>query len=278
MSPAKQIVWQRMISVKWEDAWLERLVWAGPQNCVVTYLPGRKTAKLEVYGLSAAELGKLIKDFGGKAVGKSRESWIAQQRRDFFLPLVPHLCLASEQSVIPQRYKKLPALVIPAGLAFGTGEHATTGMCLRQLMKHLPGGRGRVLDAGTGSGILALAASLCGHRVTAVDFDADSIAVSRANAKLNAGVPAVKWQRADILQFKPDGKYEVIVANLFSELLVKALTKFGKWLAVGGTLILSGILQEQEATVLAALKKGGFTVNGRFRKGKWVCLVAGLKS
>jgi ribosomal protein L11 methyltransferase len=273
MNGTKQTVWQRMIPAKWEDAWLERLIWAGPENCTVTYLPGRKSAKLEVYGLKPAELKKVIGEFGGRAVNRTRESWMASQRRSFCLPLAPYLCLASSPKDVSRQHRKLPSLIIPAGLAFGTGEHATTGMCLRQLMKHLPVNGGKVLDAGTGSGILALAAGLRGHRVTAVDFDADSIVVAKANAKLNPKVPKVNWLHADILQFQAKGKYQLIVANLFSELLVKVLPKFKKWLAKDGTLILSGILQSQEKTVLAALKKQKFRVSDRFRKGKWVCLV-----
>jgi ribosomal protein L11 methyltransferase len=271
----QQSVWQRMIPKKWEDAWLERLIWAGPQNCVVTDLPGHKTAKLEVYGLSAAQLKKLTKEFGGQIVNKTNASWMASQHRAFSLPLAPWLCLASDHKSIPQKYRKLPALIIPAGLAFGTGEHATTGMCLRQLMKHLPVANGKVLDAGTGSGILALAASLRGHKVTAIDFDVDSIKVSRINAKLNSHIPSVHWLHADALKFKSPGKYNLITANLFSDLLVKVLPKFKKWLAKDGVLILSGILKEQESAILAALKKDKFVVSGRFRKGKWVCLVVG---
>ena len=270
----QQRVWQRMIPSKWEDAWLERLLWAGPENCVVTYLPGRKTAKLEVYGLSAAKLKVLSKEFGGRVVNKVRKNWMASQQRSFCLPLPPWFCLASEHAIIPKQHRALPVLMIPAGLAFGTGEHATTGMCLRQLMKHLPDTKGKVLDAGTGSGILALATSLRGHKVDAVDFDADSIQVAKANAALNARIAPVNWRHADILTFKSKGKYKLIVANLFSELLLKVLPQFKQWLERDGTLILSGILKEQEAAIVAALQKLKLTISGRFRKGKWVCLVA----
>ncbi|MDR1305712.1 MAG: 50S ribosomal protein L11 methyltransferase [Verrucomicrobiales bacterium] len=264
-----------MIPAKWEDAWLERLVWAGPQNCAVTHLPGRRTARLEVYGLTAAQRKKLVAEFGGRVLVKSSAGWLATQHRSFCLPLPPWLCLASAPDAVPPSARGLPRLLIPAGLAFGTGEHATTAMCLRQLMKQLPAdGGSRVLDAGTGSGILALAASLRGGRVTAVDFDADSIAVARANAKLNANIPPVVWRRADLLQFKPDGKYRVITANLFAALLVKVLPKFRQWLAADGAVILSGILREQETAVMAALTKARLTVSGRWRKGKWLCLVA----
>ncbi|MDR1191411.1 MAG: 50S ribosomal protein L11 methyltransferase [Verrucomicrobiales bacterium] len=270
-------VWQRIIPAKWTDEWLERLAWAGPQNCAVTYLPGRKTARLEVYALTAAQRKKLTREFGGRAVSKPQASWLAPQRRAFVLPLPPWLCLAARAAAIPPKYRRLPRLIIPAGLAFGTGEHATTGLCLRQLLKHLPAGGGaRVLDAGTGSGLLALAASLRGARVTAVDYDADSIATARANARLNAGVPPVTWRRADLLQFKPAGQYTLLVANLFADLLVKALPRFKQWLAAGGTLIVSGILRGQEAAVAAALRKERLTVSARFRKGKWICLVAKL--
>ncbi len=263
-----------MIPVRWEDDWIERLVWAGRENCVVTRLPGHKTARLEVYGQTASSLRKLQHAFGGKVVRRRPAAWMASQHRHFYLPLPPYLCLASESSAVPVSHRQLPRLIIPAGIAFGTGEHATTAMCLRRLLRHLPERPGNVLDAGTGSGILALAAGLLGHRVTGVDFDPDSIRVARENAAGNKRVPQVRWVCSDILRFKPDGKFDLIVANLFSDLLEKTLPRFRHWLKGEGRLIVSGVLRDQEATVTNALKKNGFVVQERFRKGKWICLVA----
>lgn len=262
-----------MIPARWEDAWIERLRWVGPQNCVSTRLTGLKTCRLEVYGLGASDLRKLVREFGGSVKHRRYTTWMASQQHAFCLPLSPFLCLASGKADVPYRFRHLPRLQIPAGMAFGTGEHATTGMCLRQLMKHLPESRCRVLDAGTGSGILALAAALAGHHVTAVDFDPDSIRVAMENAALNESIPSVRWVRTDICKFKPKSEFDLIVANLFSDLLIRVLPQFRRWLKAGSPLIVSGILHEQEKSVATACKQNSFKIRMRYRKGKWVCLV-----
>jgi len=268
-------VWVRMIPEHSQDAWLERLTWAGPENCVVTHLPGRKTAKLEVYGMKTRALARLQKEFGGSIVRKPARAWLSTQQHSFYLPLPPRLCLASEVKAIPLRHQKLPRLILPAGMAFGTGEHATTALCLRQMLRRLPAEPQQVLDAGTGSGILALAAALGGHKVVGVDFDPESIHTARGNAARNPQHRPVRWVCGDILRFKPAVKFDLITANLFSTLLVQTLPLFRKWMREGGVLILSGILRDQEKSVREASRSCGFKTIQRLRKGKWICLVLG---
>jgi ribosomal protein L11 methyltransferase len=174
-----------------------------------------------------------------------------------------------------------PRLVIPCASAFGTGEHSTTAMSLRLLeetTRRLPVGW-PLLDVGTGSGILALAARRLGAgEVLGIDIDPHAVAIARQNARLNR-IGRTKFVTADILRFKPPrGHYEVVAANLFSELLIAALPAFGRALRPSGSLIVSGILREQAESVIRALPRAQLRLEKQRRRGKWVALLARRKS
>ena len=264
------------------DAWSERLSLASPHPPSITEKPGAKTALAGVCTTKRRELLPLVELFGGSIRKLESRDWMGSQNRRFVLRVGKHLVVASEGArVLPG----CPVLRIPAGMAFGTGEHATTAMCLRQLARVLaafaknnPRKRAQVVDAGTGSGILALAAAVMGARVEAFDFDPLCLAECRANVKRNPEVPRVGWSRADVLRYRPGRPADVLVANLFAGLLVRALPRMKTWLIPGGILILSGILRDQQDGVVRALTGAGLVVTHTLRKGKWVCLVSSRKS
>jgi ribosomal protein L11 methyltransferase len=169
-------------------------------------------------------------------------------------------------------------IVIPAEAAFGTGEHATTAMCLRILERIT---RKRItswsmLDAGTGSGILAIAASCLGaKKVIAIENDPLACAVAKRNAAANR-VGNIEFRTGDVLTQKFRGKFDIITANLYSEILIAALPAWRRSVANDGRLILSGILRSQEPAVITALRRNGFAVYESRRRGKWIALLAGL--
>ncbi len=175
---------------------------------------------------------------------------------------------------------QLRPLVIPAASAFGTGEHATTAMSLRLLeetTRKFPPDWG-LLDIGTGTGILALAARKLGAaQALGIDNDPRAIAIARRNARLN-GVGRVKFLVADILRFNPVARYEIVTANLFSELLITALPIFRRLLRGGGKLILSGILRDHAPAVVAALCPCKLQLVKLRRRGKWIALLAHRKT
>ncbi|HXA10068.1 MAG TPA: 50S ribosomal protein L11 methyltransferase, partial [Chthoniobacterales bacterium] len=173
-----------------------------------------------------------------------------------------------------------PQLIVPAAGAFGTGEHATTAMCLRLLeeatRKSSPGWR--LLDAGTGTGILALAARRFGAgAVLGLDSDPVAVAHARQNARLNH-ISRVRFLAGDVLTWKPVAPYDLITANLFSELLIAALPIFRRTLRSKGRLIVSGILRAQAASVVHALGCSQFRLKQQRRRGKWVALLASRKT
>jgi ribosomal protein L11 methyltransferase len=179
--------------------------------------------------------------------------------------------IVSERSQSPR-----PQLIIPAAGAFGTGEHATTAMSLRLLERTTrscaPGWR--MLDAGTGTGILALAGVRFGAGlVLGLDNDPRAVAHARSNARLNH-IHAAQFVRADVLGWRPNRRYDYITANLFSELLIAVLPIFRRALRANGRMIASGILREQAPAVIRALGRTGFCLEAKRRRGKWVALLA----
>jgi ribosomal protein L11 methyltransferase len=169
-------------------------------------------------------------------------------------------------------------LVIPAGAAFGTGEHATTAMSLRFLEEITRGlKRGwSVADLGTGSGILALAARRFGAgRVFAVDKDSHAIATAKENALLNK-VGKIGFREADARYWRPPGRVDIIVANLFSELLIQTLPNLRRYTSRGTRLILSGVLRVQERDVMRALYSHKFGVLEVRRRGRWIAILAAV--
>ena len=233
--------------------------------------PDRKRLQLEIASRSKAELQKVASQFGGR-VQKLPRDWLKRSLHQKAKPIK-----------VGRRH-----LLIPAGAAFGTGEHATTAMSLRLLERvlHLwrPRGRDRqharrvyspeiVIDLGTGSGILALVAKCLGaRRVVGIDNDPVAIRTAKQNARLNK-IRDVEFRVADVLQWRFPRRVDIVTANLFSELLIAILPK----LKAARALILSGILRAQERDVRRALTRNRIEIIEVRRRGKWVAMLAGCR-
>lgn len=154
------------------------------------------------------------------------------------------------------------------GMAFGTGTHPTTRMCLERILSRDLRGR-RVMDLGAGSGILALAAVLKGARVTAVEPDPVALKVLRANLERNrAGVKVVAGTWAEARDLEP--AWDGVAANIIWEVLAPLLPEFGARLAAGGWLLLSGILAAREAELEARARDAGLEPGWRHQGGDWL--------
>jgi ribosomal protein L11 methyltransferase len=142
-------------------------------------------------------------------------------------------------------------LELDPGLAFGTGTHATTAMCLEWLDNLELGGR-RVLDFGCGSGVLALAALRLGaQRAVAVDIDPQALAATQENAARNGLGDAIHVLHADAL---PEGCWDVVLANILAGPLVRLAPRIAAATCEGGRLLLAGLLDEQAPDVAAAYR------------------------
>ena len=167
------------------------------------------------------------------------------------------------------------ALTINATTAFGTGEHATTRGCLLALDALARRGLRRpVLDMGTGTGILAIAAAKTWRRtVTARDIDAESVRVAARNAAVNGAAALVDLGRADGYRGLRRRRYALIFANILARPLALMAPDLARHLAPGGVAVLSGLLSRQERAVLAAHRLQGLALRARFCIDGWHTLV-----
>ncbi len=157
------------------------------------------------------------------------------------------------------------------GMAFGTGTHETTRLVIR-LMQDLIAGGERVLDVGTGSGILSICASKLGAKsCSAYDIDPVAVKVARENVILG-GCDNITVGVSDLLSGVDlsDGKYDFCVANIVADIIIRMLPDIKKYLKDGSPLILSGIIAERQKEVEESVLKNGFTVEKIITENDWV--------
>lgn len=170
------------------------------------------------------------------------------------------------------------ALEVEAALAFGTGHHGTTRGCLLALDAALKYATPqRILDVGTGTGVLALAAARALHRtVQSTDIDLDAVEAARGNAHLNrVGAQVRVWHtgRLDAAAIRTGGPYDLVLANILMRPLMGLAPSIRRLLAPGATVILSGLLPEHMRGVVAAYRNQGLRLIRRQQLDGWATLV-----
>ncbi len=162
-------------------------------------------------------------------------------------------------------------LNIEPGLAFGTGTHETTRLCLETLEKHIGEGT-TVLDIGCGSGILSIAALLLGAKeVTGVDIDALAVKTALENGEVNNFYPPQYNILQGNLTDKVSGKFDVVVANIVADVIILFCKDVASFMKDDAVFITSGIIDTREQDVIDAFNKYGFKVRARHTEGGWVC-------
>ncbi len=219
----------------------------------------------------AARLGELgetgpptwleVVDQDWSAAWKAR--WTTQR-------MTPRLFVVPSWEPLPALGPGELAIRMDPGMAFGTGTHATTCGCLTLAEGWLEGGE-RVLDVGTGTGILAFGALLLGAgSALGVDTEPPAVAAAEANAALNGLADRFEVRRGSV--DAADGTWELVFANLLAPLLVRMARELADRVAEGGTLIVSGLLDRQEPEVVAAMAAQGLGVVERFADDGWLAL------
>ena len=267
----------KLSGAQWIDAWEERF--SGNANFVMEYIKGGKSVRLQVYCGTKKEADAIFGQFGGSVRKVKDADWKKAPEppkplkvRDAFL--VTAETNAKKLAALRKEHGKRELIVIPPEMAFGTGDHATTSTCLRFLVdisREREAGKWSVADLGTGSGLLAIAAAKLGAKeVWGCDFDPFAVAVAKHNTERN-GTPQVTLAEQDVLKWKPRKKgYDVVMANLFSTVLIEAWPVIAKSLAKSGDLVVSGILATQAWEVFEAAAKEGLGFSKVVKKGKWV--------
>jgi ribosomal protein L11 methyltransferase len=200
-----------------------------------------------------------------------RENWANSWKRHF-KPIEIGNSLLVKPSWSKRCAKKNQAVVIlDPGLSFGTGQHATTSFCLREITRCRKIGLPQsFLDIGTGSGILAIAAAKLGYKpIRAFDFDAEAVRIAKANGKLNGA--KIKICRGDVIKLStmPKEQFDLICANLISNLLVTERKKIVAQLNRGGTLVLAGILKSEFSQVQTAFENCGMKLIATKTEKEW---------
>ena len=246
------------------------------------YVPARDASAAEAAAATTAEALGHLQAFGLRTIGDLRtrvvheEDW-AEAWKAYF----PVLRVGRRLVIRPtwRRHRRSPddvVLALDPGMAFGTGLHPTTRLCLTALESIADDGRvegARVLDVGCGSGILAIAALKLGA-ADALGVDTDPIAIEStlANARRNRLVRRVRARAGSLPSGEPP--YDLVLANLIAGVLVPLAGALRDELRPRGTLVASGIFIDRESEVRSTFEIAGLSVARRVAEGDWVALIA----
>lgn len=246
------------------------------------YVPARDAAEAEAAAADVAEALGHLQAFGLRSIGELRTRIVHEEDwADAWKAYFPVMQIGRRIVIRPtwRRHRRAPEDVVIAmdpGMAFGTGLHPTTRLCLAALEPLADRGElagARVLDVGCGSGILAIAALALGA-ATAVGVDTDPIAIesTAANARRNGLSRRVRARAGSLPSGEP--AFDIVLANLIAGVLVPLAPALAAELRPGGVLVASGIFIDREAEVAAAFKAVGLRITARTAEGEWVALEA----
>ncbi len=258
--------WRRWIAQDEQEAWIARLEASGCMTWTATKRPDRVRILLAVYQEGKAAAVALHNQFGGQVRQVKTSEWLTSGP-------IPPTRIGRKLEILHEKPRSRtkwtgPQLYIPHGLAFGSGDHGTTYMLLRELARCGDWRQRTVLDLGTGSGVLALTARRLGAcRILATDFDPESIRTARENEALNFPQPLVRWRHADVKSLRSTARYDLVLANLFSGILCEAAAQIAACVEPGGQLWLSGVLKSQQKQVEATYRGKGLRLTEARHRG-----------
>lgn len=220
-----------------------------------------------------ARAGLYSKLFGISISGIPEQDWMQKWKEGFEPVEIGERLVIAPSWKLPSESKGRAVIQIDPGMAFGTGTHETTRMCLEAIEKRWRGGS--LLDVGTGTGILAIAAALLApeSRITAIDIDPQAVAVARENIEINGATGPI-----EISEGQPGDyvgrRFDAVVANLTAEVITSLISDLTNCLASRGVMILSGILTTLAEDVERAIIEAGMTIIERREAGEWTALTA----
>lgn len=246
------------------------------QDAIIGYFPKNDLVQDRLSQLSE-KLFALEKEMGIKSRISVREideeDW-AESWKAYFWPEK-----ISEKIVIKPTWREYSAkdgemiLEIDPGMAFGTGAHPTTAMCIQMIEKYLIAGNS-FLDVGTGSGILMIAAAKLGaKRLAGVDNDEVAVEIAEKNLLLNHIAPRTFSLSIGNLADTIVDRFDMLAANILSDVIVLLLDDIPKVLKKGGIFIGSGIIEENKDMVMEKMRQVGFEIMEVRIREKWACIV-----
>ncbi|MGN5881891.1 MULTISPECIES: 50S ribosomal protein L11 methyltransferase [Staphylococcus] len=217
------------------------------------------------------DLDKNIFSFDEKTI--QEQDW-ANEWKNYFHPFK-----ASDRfTIVPswEQYDKTDAdellIELDPGMAFGTGDHPTTSMCLKAIEKYVTPDHS-VIDVGTGSGILSIACSLLGvKKIKALDLDELAIKVAKENFEKNGCVDQIETATGNLLQGETH-HYDVVIANILAHIIEEMIDDAYNTLNDDGLFITSGIIEEKSDEIINHMKRTGFNIISINHDNGWVCIV-----
>lgn len=222
-------------------------------------------------------INALYQTFDEKIILASHSEIVADQAWErVWLQDFKPMCFGKKLWICPSAYeppvKTAVNIRLDPGLAFGTGTHPSTALCLAWLDAHSLQEK-TVIDYGCGSGILAIAALKCGaEQVTAVDHDPQALTATKMNAEQN-DIPTEKLTIVLPIDFQLQKKVDILLANILAQPLIDLATYFRSLIKTDGYCVLAGILNEQIDVVLQAYTAAGFKITDIRYQQEWVSLV-----
>ena len=213
---------------------------------------------------------------GIKSLTIADQDWLAEWKKGYEPIAIGHRLLICPSWKRDQtRNSERVVIEIDPGMAFGTGTHETTRGCLELLEKYWRGGS--LLDIGTGTGILAIAAIKLhpGSRVVGFDVDPEAVAVALENAAINGVADEIEIEVNKLSSFH-DQRFDLVLANLTADVIIPLSPEFPQVLNPQGILIVSGVLREQTDDVRAALESQNLTVIEMKPDGEWMTMALRL--
>ncbi|MHB0913317.1 MAG: 50S ribosomal protein L11 methyltransferase [Armatimonadota bacterium] len=241
------------------------------------YLPvdDRLEERLLAMRERVGELGSLGLEVGEFTIGYVEEEDWAESWKQYFTTtrVGKKIIIKPTWEEYTPASKREIVIELDPGMAFGTGSHATTRLCLAAMEKYLKP-RSVVVDFGTGSGVLAIAAvKMRARLVIAFDFDPIAVRVARENVVRNDVMEAVEVHQAESPRFIGEG-VDMVCANIIAEVIIANVSEIARLLRLGGLLIASGITTGKAFDVEQALRNEGFDILSTLSEGEWVEITA----
>ncbi len=249
---------------------------------VRAYVPARDRAAADRAAAEVAEALGHLQAFGLRPIGEVRTRLVQESDwADAWKAYFPVMRVGRRLVIRPtwRRHRARPGDVVLAldpGMAFGTGLHPTTRLCLAAVEALADRGvlvGTRVLDVGCGSGILAIAALKLGA-AAAIGLDTDPIAIQATDANARRNAMARRLQARERTLPSGEPAFDVVLANLIAGILVPLAAGLRAELRPGGSLLASGIFVDREREVATAFESVGFQITGRTDEGDWIALEA----